>query len=129
MKILRITHIIVFLFFVNVLLAQVGLQVEKVESNFSESFNFKTSNTSSLFLNKKNEPVLPQDLRNHFLSDKSIINPQGSFSQNNTMKRDLAFFCRIEVELEKSTKLPVRFRLGEVQAVDKKEGKWSQFQQ
>ena len=36
---------------------------------------------------------------------------------------ELAFFCRIEVELEKSAKLPVKFRLGDVQYVDWLEGK------
>ncbi len=35
----------------------------------------------------------------------------------------LAFFCRIEVELEKATRFPVKFRLGDVQYVDWLEGK------
>ena len=38
---------------------------------------------------------------------------------------DLAFFCRLEVKLEKTARLPVRFRLGDVQAVDYLEGKFS----
>lgn len=36
---------------------------------------------------------------------------------------DLALFCRIEVQLEKVTKIPVRFRLGSVDYVDYLEGK------
>ena len=36
---------------------------------------------------------------------------------------DLAFFCKIEVKLEKALKLPVKFRLGSVQYVDYLEGK------
>ncbi|MEO1517035.1 MAG: hypothetical protein AAFV95_18570 [Bacteroidota bacterium] len=36
---------------------------------------------------------------------------------------DLAFFCKIEVKLEKAARLPVRFRLGDVQYVDRLEGK------
>ena len=36
---------------------------------------------------------------------------------------DLALFCRIEVQLEKAAKLPVRFRLGSVDYVDYLEGK------
>ena len=35
----------------------------------------------------------------------------------------LAFFCKIEVQLEKAIKFPVKFRLGDVQYVDKLEGK------
>ncbi|MEM1215299.1 MAG: hypothetical protein AAGJ82_06425 [Bacteroidota bacterium] len=37
---------------------------------------------------------------------------------------DLAFFCRLEVQLEKAARLPVRFRLGDVQQVDYLEGKF-----
>lgn len=36
---------------------------------------------------------------------------------------DLAFFCRLEVKMEKAAKIPVRFRLGDVQRVDYLEGK------
>ncbi|MCB9339941.1 MAG: hypothetical protein H6577_17590 [Lewinellaceae bacterium] len=35
----------------------------------------------------------------------------------------LAFFCRVEVKLEKVVTFPVKFRLGDVQYVDKLEGK------
>ncbi len=37
--------------------------------------------------------------------------------------KDLAFFCKIEVKLEKVMKLPVKFRLGSVEQVDYLEGK------
>ena len=33
----------------------------------------------------------------------------------------LAFFCRIDVQLEKSVGIPVKFRLGDVQAVEQME--------
>ncbi len=35
----------------------------------------------------------------------------------------LAFFCKIEVQLEKASKFPVKFRLGDVNYVDRLEGK------
>lgn len=38
--------------------------------------------------------------------------------------RDLAFFCRLEVQMEQLFKFPVKFRLGEVQYVERKEGKY-----
>lgn len=37
---------------------------------------------------------------------------------------DLAFFCRIEVQMERTFKFPVKFRLGEVQYVERMEGKY-----
>ena len=36
---------------------------------------------------------------------------------------DLAVFCRIEVQLEKAARLPVKVRLGDVQYTDQLEGK------
>lgn len=36
---------------------------------------------------------------------------------------DLAFFCKIEVQMEKTAKLPIKVRIGEVQQVEKMEGK------
>ncbi len=35
----------------------------------------------------------------------------------------LAFFCRLELKIEKTTKFPVKFRLGDVEYVDRLEGK------
>lgn len=40
------------------------------------------------------------------------------YSYNN-----LAFFCKIEVKMEKAAKLPIKFRLGDVDYVDRLEGK------
>ena len=37
--------------------------------------------------------------------------------------RDLAPFCKLEVKMEKALNLPIKVRLGEVQAVERKEGK------
>lgn len=41
--------------------------------------------------------------------------------------KDLAFFCKIEVQLEKAVKLPVKFRLGSVDYVDYLEGKRASY--
>ncbi len=35
----------------------------------------------------------------------------------------LAFFCKVEVKLEKAVSFPIKFRLGDVQYVDRLEGK------
>lgn len=37
---------------------------------------------------------------------------------------ELGFFCKMEVKLEQSTKFPIKIRLGEVQYVEKMEGKY-----
>lgn len=36
----------------------------------------------------------------------------------------LGFFCKIEIQMERQAKMPVRFRLGEVGYVNKLEGKY-----
>lgn len=38
--------------------------------------------------------------------------------------RDMATFCRLELELEKATKFPIKIRIGEVQYVERLEGKY-----
>ena len=38
--------------------------------------------------------------------------------------KDLAFFCKLEVKMEKKAKIPIKFRLGEVQYVERMEGKY-----
>lgn len=37
--------------------------------------------------------------------------------------QELAFFCKLEVQMEKAASFPIKFRLGEVQYVDQLEGK------
>jgi hypothetical protein len=36
---------------------------------------------------------------------------------------DLAFFCKLEVKIENVTKVPIKFRLGDFQYIEKLEGK------
>ncbi len=53
-----------------------------------------------------------------YFSIRSI--PQNLYTNN------LAFFCRTELQLEKRTKIPLRFRLGSMDYVDALEGKKKQ---
>ncbi len=41
----------------------------------------------------------------------------------NIYSKNLAFFCKAELQLEKRTKIPFRFRLGSMEYVDALEGK------
>lgn len=41
----------------------------------------------------------------------------------NLYSKNLAFFCKAELQLEKQTKIPIRFRLGSMDYVDALEGK------
>ena len=41
--------------------------------------------------------------------------------------KHLAFFCKMEVQMEKSAKVPIKFRLGDVQHVDYLEKKIEKY--
>ncbi len=123
----RTFHLFLFLSFANVLLAQVGLQVKSTQFEKDNQLNLEKRNESvKIFFTKKYNTQVPVDLKKYFLAENVEINSSNIFAKKNAIQ-ELAFFCKIEVQLENSSNLPVRFRLGEVQAVDKKEGKWQQF--
>lgn len=59
----------------------------------------------------------------------SSISSTPSIMKNHTVNvsvysyEDLAIFCKLEVKMEKASGFPVKFRLGEVNYVEKLEGK------
>ena len=117
------------LFFANNLLGQVGLQVEgskysvvkKTEAKPILNFSKKT------IAEKKQNPKQLPSLQTIFRNGDAVEKKGSYFSMKKNKTGELAFFCDIEAKVEKASKLPVRFRLGDVQAVDRKEGKWQQF--
>ena len=58
-------------------------------------------------------------------SHKQMLNAHSKPSPfNGVSARPLAFFCRIEVLLEKKNGIPIKFRLGDIDKVDQLEGKF-----
>ena len=121
--------IILMVFFANILLGQVDLRVEGSKYSIVK----KTEKNNSLIFSKtilkeknKNPKQLPS-LQTVFQTSNPIEKTGSYFSMKKNQPQELAFFCDIEAKVEKASKLPVRFRLGDVQTVDRKEGKWQQF--
>lgn len=66
----------------------------------------------------------------HKLSEKSPFRNYPKLSLkpspfNGVNARPMAFFCKIEVILEKKNGVPIKFRLGDIDKVDQLEGKFS----
>ena len=110
---MKLYIIISFLFFANTLLSQSDLQttndVEKSEKQDSS------------------KDILPPSLQSVFSADMILEKPTSYFSIKKNKSTKMPFFCDVEAKMEKASKLPVRFRLGDAQTVDRKEGKWQQF--
>ena len=77
--------------------------------------------TSTLFWRKPPTTTNAPDLR------QALLRPQTTPRVYNY--QDLAFFCRLEVQLEKSVGMPVKFRLGDVQVVEQMERQRASYQE
>ncbi len=118
MKIWFKIFFVVLFFNISSLNAQVGLHFNHLTTLplSSTTFNNSFYNYSpSVF---KIE-ALSNIVRPGFAFQKDISKP---FPKIYTFN-NLAFFCKVEVKLEKATKFPVKFRLGDVNYVDRLEGK------
>ena len=70
--------------------------------------------------NDQKFPALNSILQKDFKIEKTNVPQAYSY-------KDLAFFCKMEVQMEKSTKVPIKFRLGDVQHVDYLEKKIEKY--
>ena len=96
--------------------AQVGLKFEYPAEVSTLSLDFNATlfnyNLSDLKINTGTQ------LQNSSLLNQNFKSFPKIYSYHN-----LAFFCKVEVKLEKAAKFPVKFRLGDVNYVDQLEGK------
>ncbi len=66
-------------------------------------------------------------MHNRPLSSDSTIYTGFRLVPENYYSNNLSFFCKKELQIEKITKLPLRFRLGSLDQVNKLEGKNQRF--
>ena len=67
-------------------------------------------------LKQKQIQILPAYNKNFFLKQPNIL-------PGNFYSKQLPFFCTKELQIQKVTGLPLKFRLGSVEYVDRMEGK------
>lgn len=94
--------------------------VSMIDGGIHFAFGQKVRLWSSL-LPAGDEAIVSSPLLSFFNSPLSVSEKQ-PYAYD---AQHLAFFCRLEVRLEKATKIPVRFRIGDVQQVDYLEGKFT----
>lgn len=113
---LKLSSVILLLFFsITIATAQVGIKPDIVYT--------KTKNTEVLkSFQKKPKKIYFSSLNNYSLNQFGL-NQKTSAIPNTFDANKLPLFCKIEWNIEKASKLPVKFRLGEVQQVEAKEGK------
>jgi len=92
----------------------------------SFSIHAQISGKSIPELRREMNAIIPTFQYSKFLTSLSKYKP---FHSQPTVPiiysyHNLALFCKIEVQLEKAVKLPIKFRLGEVEYVDRMEGKY-----
>ncbi|MFK7935453.1 MAG: hypothetical protein AB8G22_18200 [Saprospiraceae bacterium] len=113
--------IFIFSYFINVLPANDPPRLQSTVKVLSiPTIQFLPDYLRKQAFFQKNTTKQPQPLSTFF-------HPNLSNSKNQYRAwsyEELAFFCKIEVQMEKAAKLPIKFRLGEVQQVERMEGKY-----
>jgi|GEM_PF-1070160 len=117
---------LVFLFFLTgfifpILNGQEDGTFSRFQNQFSVALNVVIPDGISSLQYLKNSPQLssnkiPQQWQ-------SIALPSPDRSPRIYNYQEIGIFCKLDVKLDKISKIPIRFRLGTQEAVDRKEGK------
>jgi hypothetical protein len=106
-------YVVVLIFlFTGEILAQ-EKNVEKIPeflTNYSFSTGFSLAGSYSSYFKKGNPLTSPFRAGRPFSLDMAVI--------PNYYMQHLSFFCRKELQIEKATSIPLRFRLGSLQYTD-----------
>ncbi len=94
--------------------AQIGLSLDKLAAERRSVSQKGTPQYKSLFLTKKTLKIVD----NQVISANKPKQMPSIFSVE-----AMPFFCKIEYKMGLNKKLPIKFRLGDVQYVDELEGK------
>ncbi len=109
-----------FILMISLFVFGVNMQAQSLD-------NYRLMSDEALKLNVDIPEYIPIQQVNDVSLKQTLLHKK--WDKNYAYSYDkLAFFCKIEVKLEKQTKLPIKVRLGEVNYTEKLEGKpYSKF--
>ncbi|MEL7122877.1 MAG: hypothetical protein AAFO07_25745 [Bacteroidota bacterium] len=115
----RLIGFTLLLFCVNIAFGQTKISgksiIELKQESFQKDFHFSTLSPANRLINVKS-PTPPPFL---MVNSPQVIKMPNAWSYD-----ELGMFCKLDIKLEKAVKMPVKFRLGDLDSVDRKEGNW-----
>jgi len=82
--------------------------------------------TLQAFCQNSNSEIVQNDAPNFILLKNDMLDSNCSYVPTKVYlkQKKLPFFCDLELKLEAAAKMPIKIRLGEVQQVERLEGKY-----